>query len=107
MFWTPGSDPVYPNVRQEFETVDGFPVVTAEAAITQGGTRTHRRMLGASPQWPVTYGKPIVYSDAYVTPSGWETYAYARHNVDLATFLMTLDHFFTQQREEFAELFPF
>ncbi len=101
----PGSDPVYPNVKQEFETVEGFSIVTAETSIVSGeGARVHKRVFGASPQWPATLGKPIVYSDSYVGSPGEETYAYARHDVDYARFLVVLDYFFQQQRERFAEL---
>jgi len=102
---TPRAAPVYPNVKQEYETVQGFPIVTAEASIaSHEGGRLHKRVLGASPQWPETLGKPIVYSDSYVRSPGEETYAYARHDVDYARFLVVLDYFFQQQRERFPEL---
>jgi len=100
------AESVYLNVRQEFETIGSFSIVTAETPqmnIRGGGSRQHRRVLCAS-QLPDLFGKPIAYSDTYVTASGQKTFVYARHREQPRTFFLKLDYFFEENERDFPEL---
>jgi hypothetical protein len=100
----PAMEPNYQRVRFQKEDAEGYPYLTAESGPLQEDDvkREHLRIIGDK-QAGVA-GHPIVYSDSYSSTRPDETYIYARHRVDQAKFLASLDTFLEQLKSELPEI---
>ncbi len=89
----------YSYVNQQITSVGSFSFVAVETPTLNG--RQHRRLIGHSPGSQI-YGRPILYTDHYISSD--IQYAYARHTLEAEDFLRQLDFFYYENVKDYPEL---